>query len=120
MVVRLIARWWASLTRVKAKSIRLQRVAGRSCSSVLLVASVTTEVRSSGGKVPGPVGTRGVLQSGQAGGDEVCSRQSATVCRLQSSSAAMCWVVGLSSRAARRRRHRKESAWGVERAWTSV
>src|SRR5215469_3582638 len=83
MVVRLMARWWASLTRVKAKSSRLQRVAGRSCSSVLLVASVTTAVSSSGGKVPGPAGTRGVLQSGQAGGDEAfppeCDGMSITV-----------------------------------------
>ena len=76
MVARLIARWCASLTRVAARSSRLQRVAGRSCSSVLLVAKVRTVVRSSGGKLPGPSGTRGVLQSGQTRRHEAFSPQS--------------------------------------------
>jgi hypothetical protein len=75
MAVRLMARWWASLTRVVAKSSRLQRVAGRSCSSVLLVARVMTAVSSSGGKGPGPSGAWGVLQAGEAGGYEAFSPQ---------------------------------------------
>src|SRR5262249_31384478 len=47
-----------------------QRVAGRSCASVLLVARLTTASRSSGGKAPGPTGAGGGLQAGEAGGDE--------------------------------------------------
>ena len=45
-------------------------MAGRSCASVLLVARLTTASRSSGGKAPGPTGAGGVLQAGEAGGDE--------------------------------------------------
>ena len=48
-------------------------MAGRSCSSVLLVAKVRTVVRSSGGKLPGPSGARGVLQSGQPRSHEAFS-----------------------------------------------
>src|SRR5262245_56271306 len=69
-VARLKARWWASLTMVKANSSRLQRVAGRSCVSVLLLASVTTCRRSSGGKAPGSAGARCILEAGQAGRGE--------------------------------------------------
>ena len=49
---------------------------GRLCSPVLLVARVRTAMRSSGGKVPGSSGTRGVLQAGEAGGDEPFSPES--------------------------------------------
>src|SRR5262245_12569869 len=70
LVERLMARWWASLTMVKARSSRLQRVAGWSWSSVLLLATVTTCRRSSGGKAPGPTGAWGVLQAREARGDE--------------------------------------------------
>src|SRR4051812_8859113 len=70
MVARLMARSWASLTRAKARSPRLQRVAGWSCSAVLLVAKLTTATSSSGGKAPGSAGAWGILQSGEAGGHE--------------------------------------------------
>src|SRR5437762_2049069 len=70
MVARLMARWWASLTREKANSCRLQQESGVGWSSVLLLASVTTARRSSGGKAPGPTGARGVLEAWQAPGDE--------------------------------------------------
>ncbi len=76
MVVRLMARWWASLTRVAARSSRVQRVAGWSCSSVLLVARLTTAVSSSGGKAPGSSGAWCVLQASQAGSDEAFSPES--------------------------------------------
>jgi hypothetical protein len=55
---------------VAAKSSRLQRVAGWSCASVLLVARLTTAVSSSGGKAPGPAGAWGVLQAVEAVGGE--------------------------------------------------
>ena len=70
MVERLRSRWWASLTMVKARSSRLQRVAGWSWSSVLLVARLTTCRRSSGGKAPGSAGAWGILEAGEAVGDE--------------------------------------------------
>src|SRR3954449_10345667 len=70
MVARLMARSWASLTRAKARSPRLQRVAGWSCSSVLLVARLTTATSSSGGKAPGSAGARGILKAGEAGRHE--------------------------------------------------
>ena len=66
MVDRLMARWWASLMKVAASSSRLQRVAGWSRSSVLLVARVMTAVSSSGGKAPGSAGAWGVLEASQA------------------------------------------------------
>src|SRR5450755_114466 len=49
-----------------ARSLRLQRVAGWSCSSVLLVARLTTATSSSGGKAPGSAGAWGVLQAGKS------------------------------------------------------
>src|SRR5947209_2399765 len=70
MVDRLRARWWASWTIVKANSWRLQELSGVWWSSVLLLASVRTRSRSSGGKAPGSPGARGVLQAGQAVGHE--------------------------------------------------
>src|SRR5262245_23759335 len=51
---------------VAAISSRVQPLTGRSCSVVLLVAVVTTAMRASGGKVPGPAGARRVLKSDQA------------------------------------------------------
>src|SRR5262245_53858315 len=65
-VARLISSWATSLTRRKANSSRLQRVSGLCCSSVLLLARARTPRRSPGGKLPGPAGAGGVLQSGQA------------------------------------------------------
>ena len=59
----------------KARSSRLQRLAGWLCSSVLVVARLTTTVSSSGGKAPGSTGAWGVLQAGQAGGDEAFAPQ---------------------------------------------
>src|SRR5689334_19489761 len=76
MVDRLIARWWDSLTMVAAKSSRVQRVAGRSCSSVLLVARLTTAVSSSGGKAPGSPRAGSILQASEASGDEAFTPQS--------------------------------------------
>src|SRR5271167_3057294 len=70
MVARLMAWRWASLTMVSARSSRLQRVAGWSCASVLLVAKVTTCSRSSGGKAPRATGAWGVLQASEAMRDE--------------------------------------------------
>src|SRR5271154_1063914 len=70
MVERLMARWWASLTMVKANSSRRQPLSGVWWSSVLLLASVTTSRRSSGGKAPGSAGAWGVLQASQTAGDE--------------------------------------------------
>src|SRR5450432_2908055 len=75
MVARLMARWCASLTRVAASSSRLQRVAGWSCSSVLLVAKLTTATSSSGGKAPGSAGAWSILQARQADGDETFAPQ---------------------------------------------
>src|SRR5437588_741993 len=70
MVERLRARWWASLTMVVARSSRLQRVAGWSCASVLLLATLTTCRRSSGGKAPGSPRAGCVLEAGKAVRDE--------------------------------------------------
>src|SRR5271170_6696293 len=53
-----------------ARSSRLQRVAAWSCSSVLLVARLTTATSSSGGKAPGSSGAWGILEAGEAGGHE--------------------------------------------------
>src|SRR5579863_1199981 len=70
MVARLMARWWASLTMLKANSSRLPQESGVGWSSVLLLARVRTARRSSGGKAPGSAGARGVLKALQAVGDE--------------------------------------------------
>ena len=70
MVARLRARAWASLRMVAARSSRLQRVAGWSCASVLVVARLTTWSRSSGGKAPGAAGAGGVAEAAQAVGGE--------------------------------------------------
>src|SRR5215471_1614642 len=69
-VERWIARTWASLMRVAAIWSRVQPLAGRACSSVLLLAMAMTATRSEGGKAPGATGARGVLQALQAPGDE--------------------------------------------------
>src|SRR6266545_7459782 len=69
-VERLMARWWASLTMVKANSSRVQAESGVAWSSVRLLASVRTARRSSGGKAPGSAGAWGVLQARQAVGDK--------------------------------------------------
>src|ERR1700722_13134992 len=53
-----------------ARSSRLQRLAGWSWSSVLLVARLTTASSSSGGKAPGSSGAWGILQAAEAGGHE--------------------------------------------------
>src|SRR5947209_18802971 len=69
-VERLMASAWASLTMVAAICSSVQPLAGRSWSSVLLVATATTAMRSEGGKARGPAGARGVLQALQALGHE--------------------------------------------------
>src|ERR1043165_4328980 len=66
MVARLISSWATSLTRRKASSSRLQRESGLWLSEVLLLARTMTPRRSSGGKLPGPAGSGGVLESGQS------------------------------------------------------
>src|SRR6266700_7155424 len=53
-----------------ARSSRLQRVAGWSCSWVLLVAKLTTATSSSGGKAPGSSGAWGILQADESFGHE--------------------------------------------------
>jgi hypothetical protein len=73
MVARLMVLWCASLTMVAARSSRLQRVAGRSCASVLLVARLTTARSSSGGKAPGSAGAGCVLKALEAVGGEALS-----------------------------------------------
>src|SRR2546430_2618553 len=57
---------WASLMMVAAICSRVQPLAGRLCSSVLLVAMAMTATRSEGGKAPGATGARRVLQALQA------------------------------------------------------
>src|SRR6476620_7769632 len=54
------------LTSSRARSSRLHRVAGQSCSAVRSDASVTTSSRSSGGKDRWATGSRSVLESRQA------------------------------------------------------
>src|SRR5262245_8003535 len=76
MVARLRARAWASLRMVAARSLRLQHVAGCSCSWVLLLARLTTWRRTSGGNAPGPARARRILQVRQASGDEALAPQS--------------------------------------------
>src|SRR5204863_517576 len=49
---------------------RVQPLTGRAWSSVLLVATATTAMRSEGGKAPGPAGARGVVQAFEPLGDE--------------------------------------------------
>src|SRR5579859_251187 len=53
------------LTRVMARSSRLQRVATQSCSAVVLVARVTTSSCSSGGKAPWPTRPWSILKTGE-------------------------------------------------------
>ncbi len=60
-VDRLMASAWASLTMVAAIWSRVQPLAGRSWSSVLVVAMPTTAARSEGGKGPRPAGPGEVL-----------------------------------------------------------
>src|SRR5580704_8447007 len=55
---------------VAARSSKLQRVAGWSCASVLLLARVRTCSRSSGGKAPGSPGARGILEARETVSDE--------------------------------------------------
>src|SRR5262249_45543573 len=58
--------WWAALTMAAASSSRLQRVAGRSWSSVWLLARATTDRGVSGGNARRSATTGQVLQAVQA------------------------------------------------------
>src|SRR5262249_50104884 len=69
-VERWIARTWASLMRVAAIWSRVQPLAGRAWSSVLLLAMAMTATRSEGGKAPRATGARSVLQALEAVGDK--------------------------------------------------
>src|SRR5947209_4817873 len=69
-VERLMVSAWASLMIVAAIWSRVQPLTGRAWSSVLLVATATTAMRSEGGKAPGPAGARGVVQAFEPLGDE--------------------------------------------------
>src|SRR3954468_17677354 len=55
------------LTSSRARSSRLQRVAGQSCAAVRPEARARTSTRSSGGKDRRATGARGILESGQLG-----------------------------------------------------
>ena len=65
MVERVMASSVWRLTNSTARSSRLHRLAGQSCSSVLLVASVMTSSCSSGGKAPRSTGPRSILKTGE-------------------------------------------------------
>ena len=66
MVERRMASAACRLTSSRARSSRVQRVAGQSCSAVRSLARVRTSSRSSGGKDRRAAGAGGVLESGQA------------------------------------------------------
>src|SRR5207244_875829 len=65
-----------SLMMVRAISSRVQPLAGRSCSAVLLLAVAMTAIWVWGGKAPGSAGARGVLESSQAMLDEALTPHS--------------------------------------------
>ena len=58
--------WAAWLISVAARSSRLQRVADRPCSAVVLLAVAMTSSCCEGGKSPRPTGPRRILQAGEA------------------------------------------------------
>src|SRR5262245_39234632 len=75
MVARLMASAAYWLTRRAARSSRLQRLAGQSCSAVRAEARATTSPRAAGGKSPRPAGPWGILQAGEAVGQEAGAPQ---------------------------------------------
>src|SRR4051812_30091173 len=70
MVERRMAASACRLTSSRARSSRLHRVAGQSCSAVRSLARVTTSSRSSGGKDRRATGSGGILESGQTVSDK--------------------------------------------------
>src|SRR5579859_2473221 len=70
MVLRLMARWWASRRISKARVSRVHEESACWCSSVWLLAKLRTCKHSAGGKAPGSAGARSVLEALQASGHE--------------------------------------------------
>src|SRR5437763_16743277 len=66
MVERLMASWAYWLTRLAARSSRLQRVAGRSWAAVASEARAMTSTCRSGGKAAGATRPGGILQASEA------------------------------------------------------